>query len=82
MLKMFDVEYRIYSPENSRRWAVHLRYLSLKYGLKDTLECFKSDPPSKSQYKSVKILRTKAENNSLMEYLNVSLTGLVATTKP
>jgi hypothetical protein len=58
----------------------------MKYGLKDPLECLKSDPPSKSQYKESiqtkicafyeKNLRTKAENNSLMEYLNVSLTGL------
>jgi hypothetical protein len=74
------------SPENSRTWAVHLRYLSMKYGLKDPIECFKSDPSSKSQYKEniltkicayyEKNLRTKAENNSLMGYLNVSLTGL------
>jgi hypothetical protein len=58
----------------------------VKYGLKDPLECLKSDPPSKSQYKEniltkmcayyEKNLRTKAESNSLMQYLNVSLTGL------
>ena len=30
------------SPENSRTWAVHLRYLSSKYGL--------LDPPPKSQF--------------------------------
>ena len=74
------------SPDNSRTWAVHLRYLSLKYGLKDPLECLKTDPPAKSQYKEdiqtkicayfEKSLRVKAESNSLMEYLNVSLTGL------
>ena len=74
------------SPENSRTWAVHLRYLSFKYGLLDPLECLKVDPPPKSQFKEhvqTKIcayyeneLRTNAANNSLMEYLNVSLTGL------
>ena len=74
------------SPENSRTWAVHLRYLSFKYGLLDPLECLKVDPPPKSHFKEhvqTKIcayyenkLRTNADNNSLMEYLNVSLTGL------
>jgi hypothetical protein len=69
-------------------WSVHLRYLSQKYGLPDPLECLKVDPPSKAQYKEniqtkicayfEKDLRHKAENNSLMmQYLNVSLTGLM-----
>ena len=74
------------SPENSRTWAIHLRNLSTKYGLPDPLECLKSDPPSKVHYKEgvqAKIcsyyeneLRAKADKNSLMEFLNVALTGL------
>ena len=74
------------SSDNSRTWSVHLRYLSNKYGLTDPLECLKLDPPSKSEYKEIiqtkicafyeKSLRAKADNNSLMQYLNVSLTGL------
>ena len=74
------------SDENSRTWAVHIRYLSLEYDLPDPLECFRYDPPSKSEYKELiqtKVcvyyeneLRTKTENNSCMLYLNVSLTGL------
>jgi hypothetical protein len=75
-----------HSSDTSRTWSVHLRYLSQKYGLPDPSECLKVDPPTKSQYKEdvqtkicayfEKELRHKAENNSLMQYLNVSLTGL------
>ena len=74
------------SLDNSRTWAVHVRYLSQKYGLDDPLECLKFDPPSKSVYKEhvqTKIcayyenyLRELAANNSQMTYLNVSLSGL------
>ena len=74
------------SSENSRTWAIHLRHISLKYGLPDPSECLTKDPPLKSSYKEhiqTKIcayyencLRMKAENNSSMLYLNVSLTGL------
>ena len=74
------------SSENSRTWAVHLRYLSYKYGLDDPLHCLKMDPLSKSEYKEniqtkictfyEKSLREDASNSSLMQYLNVSLTGL------
>ena len=74
------------SLDNSRTWSVHLRFLSKKYGLADPLECLKVDPPSKSQYKEniltkvcahfEKSLRTKADTNSRLKYLNVSLSGL------
>ena len=74
------------SQENSRTWAIHVRYLSEKYGLPDPLDCLKSEPPSKNQYTEYvytkisayfeKSLREKAENNSSMKFLNVSLTGL------
>ena len=74
------------SSANSRTWSIHLKYLSQLYGLRDPVECLKLDPPSKAQYKEdvqVKIcahyekeLRTLAKNNSRMEYLNVSLSGL------
>ena len=32
---------------NSRTWAAHIRYLSVRYDIPDPLECFQSDPPSK-----------------------------------
>ena len=74
------------SSENSRTWSIHLKYLSNLYGLRDPVECLKLDPPSRSQYKEdvlVKIcayyereLRNLAINNSRMQYLNVSLSGL------
>ena len=74
------------SAENSRTWSIHLKFLSQKYGLMDPLECLKTDPPPKSQYKEIiqtkicayfeKSLRTMAAANSRMKYLHVSLTGL------
>ena len=80
------------SPENSRTWCIHLRHLCQKYALKDPLECLKADPPSKSAYKNdvntkiyayhEKSLRILAENNSTMQYLNVSLSGLNGRSHP
>ena len=74
------------SEDNSRTWSVHLKYLSDKYGLMDPLDCLKQDPPPKSEYKELirtkvcafyeNSLRVLAENNSRMNYLNISLTGL------
>ena len=74
------------SPKNSRTWSMHIQNLSQKYDLEDPLSCMKSDPPEKSIYKEYihtkisayyeKSLRTSAENNSKMTYLNVSLAGL------
>ena len=75
-----------HSPENSRTWSLHLRYISKMYGLKDPLQCLSSDPPPKSIFKEqvlTKItsfhereLREAAAANSQMRYLNVSVLGL------
>ena len=66
------------SQENSRTWAIHVKYLSAKYGLPDPLECLKNEPPSKNQNTEFayfeKSLREKSVNNSSMKFLNVSLT--------
>ena len=74
------------SPQNSRTWAVHIRYLANKYGLKDPLDCLKIEAPSKATYKELidtKIaafheteLRALASQNSCMQFFNVSLIGL------
>ena len=75
------------SESSSRTWSIHIKYLSEKYGLMDPLDCLNNlDAPSKSEYKkNIKIkiaayyeqsLRTSAEKNSRMKYLNVSLSGL------
>ena len=74
------------SPENSRTWSLHLRHLCQKYELTDPLEWLRLDPPSKSTFKENILtqisahhergLRSLAENNSKMGYLNVSLSGL------
>ena len=74
------------SQNNSRTWAIHIKHLAAKYGLPHPLECLKSDPPLKSTFKEYirtkicvfyeRTLREKAQNNSSMKYLNMSLTGL------
>ena len=74
------------SPKNSRTWSLHLRHLCQKYELTDPLEWLRLDPPSKSTFKENILttisahhergLRSLAENNSKMGYLNVSLSGL------
>ena len=74
------------STENSRTWSIFLRQLCQMYGLADPLQCFKNDVPKKSEYKEAvhtkitafyeKNLRDKAETNSCMTYLNVSVSGL------
>ena len=74
------------SEENSWTWAVHVKNLSAKYGLPHPLECLKTDPPPKSEYKELILtkicayfetdLRSKASNSTSMQFLNVSLTGL------
>ena len=66
------------SPENSRTWSAHIRYLSKKYGLEDPLSCLGRDPPAKSEYKELvnikitayfeKELRMSAEANSQMKF--------------
>ena len=71
---------------NSRTWAAHIRYLSVKYDIPDPLLCLESDPPAKSYYKEFihtkisayfeNFMREKAMKSSSMQYLNVSLTGL------
>ena len=80
------------SEENSRTWAVHLRYLSKMYNLEDPLSCLERDPPSKSSYSELvktkitqfheKELRAKAETNTYMKYFNVNLLGLSGKLHP
>ena len=77
---------------NSRTWAAHIRYLSVKYDIPDPLQCLNSDPPPKSYYKEFihtkisayfeKYMRDKASQSSCMQYLNVSLTGLRGKNHP
>ena len=72
--------------ENSRTWAIHLRQISLMYGMEDPLDYLKQDPPKKSSFKEyvrTKItsfheneLRVAAMNNSKMSFFNVSTLGL------
>ena len=74
------------SPETSLTWSAHLRRISLKYGMRDPLECLNSDPPTKSQYTEYvltkitayyeKELRHDAKSNSCMDFLNVDMVGL------
>ena len=62
------------------------------YGLADPLQCFKKDAPKKSEFKEEvhtkitafyeKELRNKAETNSNMTYLNVSVSGLRGNRHP
>ena len=87
------IRYSLETTENnSRTWANHIRYLSKKYNIPDPLECLKSEPPSKQEFKEyihTKInaffetsMREKAKNSSSMKYLNVSLTGLIGKKHP
>ena len=74
------------SSENSRTWVMNLRHISAMYGMEDPLSCLQKSPPKKLAYKELVItkitsfhekeLRMKADNNDLMQYLNVSLGGL------
>ena len=74
------------STENSRTWSIFLKQLCQMYGLADPSECLKHDAPKKSEFKGdvatkitafyEKNLRKKAETNSNMTYLNVSVSGL------
>jgi hypothetical protein len=74
------------SPENSRTWCSHLKFLSDKYEMWDPVACLNRDPPSKSEYREYVLtritahyeqqLREIASNNSCMDFLNVSLSGL------
>ena len=74
------------SPDNSRTWAVNLRHLSKMYKLEDPLSSLQKTPPTKSSYKELiltkitsfheKELKIKAEKNSKMKYMNVSLSSL------
>ena len=74
------------SNDNSRTWAIHVRYLSKLYNIEDPLICRNKSPPKKETYKEyikTKIsafqeseLRTLASTNSKMKYFNVSLLGL------
>ena len=70
------------SSENNRTLTVHIRHLSQKYGLEDSLSCLKRDPTSKSTYKEMiatnitSYYECSAEGNDLMKYLNVSTFGL------
>ena len=71
---------------NSRTWAVNLRHLSKMYKLEDPLSSLQKTPPTKSSYKELiltkitsfheKELKIKAEKNSKMKYMNVSLSSL------
>ena len=81
------IKYLLETAEaSSRTWAIHLKFLSEKYGLEDPLNCLKKDPPSKSIYKETirtKItayyeleLRESAKTNSRMQYFNVNLLSL------
>ena len=79
-----------YVPQNScdtsHTWAAHIRRITARYDMMDPIGCLTRDPPAKSEYKeyvATKItayyeqkLRSLAENNSCMEYLNVDLQGL------
>ena len=39
------------SCDNSRTWAIHLRYLFKMYGIGDPLQYLNQNPPSKASYK-------------------------------
>ena len=39
------------TQSNSRTWAAHVRHSSKLYNLPDSLECLKTDAPSKAEYK-------------------------------
>ena len=72
--------------EKSNTWCAYLIFLSRRYGLDNPSSYLNVDPPSRSVFKELvatkiacffeRELRQKAENNSLMKYLNVSTLGL------
>ena len=74
------------SSDNSTTWAVNMRHISKLYNLEDPLTCLYRDPPKKSDFSELiitritafyeKELRTLAADNSMMEFLNVNLSGL------
>ena len=74
------------SCENSRTWSEFIKQLSEKYSLDEPSKCLMIDPPQKSHYKEAILtkvtafyeaeLRSEAAQNSCMDYLNVSVTGL------
>ena len=74
------------SSDNSRTWVINLRHISRMYQLEDPLSCLGRSPPEKSSYKELittkiasfheREMKMKAENNDLMQYMNVSLSGL------
>ena len=74
------------NQHNSRTWAAHLRYLCTRYGLEDPLVYLNRDPPTKSSWKELiatritthfeNKLRTTAQTNNLMEFLNTFSCGL------
>ena len=79
------------STENSRTWAIHMRQISVMYGLEDPLICLNKKPPSKNDFKETvmtkisayheKELRNYRSKNDTIstserEFFNVSLLGL------
>ena len=74
------------SPVNSRTWAINLRHISKMYHLEDSLLLLQTKPPEKSTFKELIItkitsfheheMKVKANNNSLMKYMNVNLSSL------
>ena len=80
------------SDDKSTTWSVHLRLICRKYNLPDPLQMMQTQPPSKASWKTLvstritvyheNVLRSRAENNSKMEYLNVRLLGLSGRPHP
>ena len=80
------------ATSNSRTWSAHLRNLSKMYDMEDPLACLSRDPPSKATYKEHILTKIcayhekqqmdLAKQNSRMNYLNVSLTGLRGKAHP
>ena len=74
------------SSDNSRTWAINMRHIFQMYQLEDPLSCLQKDAPEKSVFKETVMtkitafheneLRTKAKSNDLMQFMNVSLSGL------
>ena len=80
------------SKDNSRTWSIHVRHLAEMYGLPDPLTLLEQTPPTKDSWKGdvataitsyhEKKLREAAADNSKMEWLNVSMTGLSGKCHP
>ena len=74
------------AKENSSTWAMNLQHICKMYNFESPLSCLMRDPPSKSFFKELiitkisafheKELKSQANSNSKMSYLNVSLFGL------